>query len=159
MCIDFRGLNENTVKNCKLLPRIDDLFDQVQGAKVFCSIDLQSAYSQVRLKPDDVLKTAFTKPRVHKYTILCFGLINAPSTFQAVVTNVLKDVIGKFVLVYLDDVIIMMRIISKTAEEHVKHVRIVLELLRKHQLYAKLAKCTFMQFELKVLGQPFSGHL
>lgn len=65
MCIDFRGLNENTVKNCKLLPRIDDLFDQVQGAKVFCSIDLQSAYSQVRLKPDDVLKTAFTQPRVH----------------------------------------------------------------------------------------------
>ncbi len=74
-------------------------------------------------------------------------------------TDVLKDAIGKFVLVYLDDVIIMMRIISKTAEEHVKHVRIVLELLRKHQLYAKLAKCTFMQFELKVLGQPFSGHL
>jgi len=116
---------------------------------------------KVRTTRSDSSLTMYSRQRSHShgYTILCFGLINAPSTFQAVVTDVLKDAIGKFVLVYLDDVIIMMRIISKTAEEHVKHVRIVLELLRKHQLYAKLAKCTFMQFELKVLGQPFSGHL
>ena len=133
---DFRGLNKNTVKNRFPLPLIDDLFDQLQGAKVFSSLDLQSAYYQVRLKPEDVPKTTFTTPRgLFEYTVLCFGLTNAPGTFQAVMNDVLKEVIGKFVLVYLDDIVIF----SKNAEEHVEHVRIVLEVLRKHKLYAKLA--------------------
>ncbi len=134
-----------TIKNRFPLPRIDDLFDQLQGAQVFSSMDLQSAYYQVRLKPEDVPKTLFTTPRgLYEYTVLCFGLTNAPSTFQAVMNDVLKEVIGKFVLVYLDDIVIY----SKNAEEHVEHIRIVLEVLRK----LKLSKCSFMQSELKFLG-------
>ena len=98
MCIDFRGLNSMTIKNRFPLPRVDDLFDQLQGAQVFSSMDLQSAYYQVRLKPEDVPKTAFTTPRgLYEYTVLCFGLTNAPGTFQAVMNDVLKEVIGKFV--------------------------------------------------------------
>ncbi len=149
MCIEFRGLNSMTIKNRFPLPRIDDLFDQLQGAQLFSSMDLQSAYYQVRLKPEDVPKTAFTTPRgLYEYTVLCFGLTNAPSTFQAVMNDVLKEVSGKFVLVYLDDIVIY----SKNAEEHVEHIRIVLEVLRKHKLYAKLPKCSFMQSELKFMG-------
>ena len=149
MCIDYRALNKQTVKNRYPLPRIDDMFDQLQGATVFSSIDLQSAYHQVRLKPEDVPKMAFTTPMgLYESLVLTFGLTNAPGTFQSVMNVVLKDVIGKFVLVYLDDLVIY----SKTAEEHVEHVRIVLDLLRKHQLYAKLPKCKFMQPELKFLG-------
>ena len=149
VCIDYRALNKQTVKNRYPLPRIDDMFDQLQGATVFSSYDLQSAYHQVRLKLEDVPKTAFTTPMgLYESLVLTFGLTNAPGTFQSVMNVVLKDVIGKFVLVYLDDLVIY----SKTDEEHVEHVRIVLDLLRKHQLYAKLPKCEFMQPELKFLG-------
>ncbi len=110
-----------TIKNRFPLPRIDDLFNQLQGAQVFSSIQyLQSAYYQVRLKPEDVPKTAFTMPRgLYEYTVLCFGLTNAPGTFQVVMNDVLKEVIGKFVLVYLDDIVIH----SKNAEEHVEHIK------------------------------------
>ena len=93
MCIDYRALNKQTRKNRYPLPRIDDLFDQLQGATVFSSIDLQSAYHQVRLKPEDVPKTAFTTPfGLLEYTVLCFGLTNAPATFQSVINNVRRDV-------------------------------------------------------------------
>ena len=120
MCIDYRTLNKNTVKNRYPLPRIDDMFDQLQGAKVFSSIDLQSAYYQVRLKPDDVPKTAFTTPMgLYEFRVLCFGLTNAPGTFQNNMNNVLKDVLGKFVLVYLDDIVIF----SKSKAEHYKHLQ------------------------------------
>ena len=149
MCIDYRAVNKQTVKNRYPLPRIDDLFDQLQGAKVFSSIDLQSAYHQVRLKPEDVPKTAFTTPMgLFESLVLTFGLMNAPGTFQSVMNEVLGDVIGKFVLVYLDGVVIF----SKNAKEHILHLRIVLGLLRKHKLFAKLPKCSFMQSELKFLG-------
>jgi len=127
------------------LPRIDDLFDKLQAAKVFSSIDLRSAYHQVRLKPEDVPKTAFTTLfGLFEYTVLCFGLTNAPATFQAV----MNDVLSKFVLVYLDDIVIF----SKTEEEHVMHLDIVMRILQKHKLYAKLSKCSFAQNELIVLG-------
>ncbi len=133
MCIDYRSLNKQTVKNGYLLPRIDDLFDKLQGSKVFSSIDLQSAYYQVRLKPEDVPKTAFTTPQaLFEFKVLCFGLTNAPDTFQNIMNDVFKDVIGKFVLVYLDDIVVF----SKTKAEHDKHIEIVLQLLRDHQLYA-----------------------
>ena len=149
MCIDFRGLNDQTIKNRYPLPRIDELFDKLQGATVFSSIDLQSAYNQVRLKPEDVPKTAFTTPLgLFEYKVLCFGLTNALGTFQNIMNDVLKDVIGKFVLVYLDDIVIY----SKNEAEHMQHLRIVLELLRKHKLYAKLSKCNFVQSELSFLG-------
>ena len=156
MCIDFRGLNEQTIKNRYPLPRIDELFDKLQGATVFSSIDLQSAYNQVRLKPEDVPKTAFTTPfGLFEFKVLCFGLTNAPGTFQNIMNDVLKDVIGKFVLVYLDDIVIF----SRSEEEHMLHLKIVLEVLRRHivKLYAKLSKCKFVQSELKFLGHIISA--
>ena len=141
MCIDYRSLNQQTVKNRYPLPRIDDLFDQLQGAQVFSSIDLQSAYYQVRLKPEDVPKTAFTTPLgLYEFKVLCFGLTNAPGTFQNIMNDVLEDVIGKFVIVYLDDIVVY----SKDQAEHYRHLQVVLQLLREHELYANLAKCKFV---------------
>ena len=149
MCIDYRSLNQQTVKNRYPLPRIDDLFDQLQGAQVFSSIDLQSAYYQVRLKPEDVPKTAFTTPLgLYEFRVLCFGLTNAPGTFQNIMNDVLKDVICKFVIVYLDDIVVY----SKDQAEHYRHLQVVLQLLREHELYANLAKCKFVQPELHFLG-------
>ena len=149
MCIDYRSLNQQTVKNRYLLPRIDDLFDQLQGVQVLSSIDLQSAYYQVRLKPEDVPKTAFTTPLgLYEFRVLCFGLTNAPGTFQNIMNDVLKDVIGQFVIVYLDDIVVY----SKDQVEHYRHLQIVLQLLREHELYANLAKCKFVQPELHFLG-------
>ena len=124
------------------MPRIDDLFDKLQGAKVFSSIDLQSTYHQVRLKLEDEPKTAFTTPfGLFEYTVLCFGLTNAPATFQSVMNDVLRDVLGKFVLaiVYRDEIVI----ISRTEKEHLIHLRIVMQILHEHKLYAKLSKCSF----------------
>ena len=101
------------------LPRIDNLFDKLLGAQIFSSIDLQSAYYQVRLKPEDVPKTAFSTPiGLFEYRVLCFGLTNAPGTFQNIMNDVLKDVIGKFVIVFLDDVAVY----SKNKDEHYKHL-------------------------------------
>ena len=149
MCIDYRSLNQQTVKSRYPLPRIDDLFDKLQGAKLFSSIDLQSAYYQVRLKPEDVPKTTFTTPLgLFEFRVLCFGLTNAPGTFQNIMNNVLKDVIGKFVIVYLDDIVVF----SKDQAEHYKHLEVVLQLLREHELCANLAKCRFVQPELHFLG-------
>ena len=148
-CVEYRALNKQTVKNRYPLPRIDDLFDKLQGAAIFTSIDLQSAYHQVRLKPEDVPKTAFTTPfGLFEYTVLSFGLTNAPATFQSVMNDVLGDFLGKFVLVYLDDIVIF----SKTEAEHLQHIEQVLQLLRKHKLYAKLSKCKFAQPQLAFLG-------
>ena len=152
--IDYRGLNDLTINNRYPLPRTDELFDKLQGACVFNSIDLQSAYNQVRLKPEDIPKTAFTTPfGLFEFKVLCFGLTNAPGTFQNIMNEVLRDVIGKFVLVYLDDIVIY----SRNQDEHMQHLRIVLDLLRKHKLYAKLSKCKFMQAEMQFLGHIISA--
>ena len=149
MCIDYHSLNKQTVKNRYPLPQIDDLFDKLQGSEVFSSTDLQSAYYQVRLKPEDDPKTAFIAPQgLFEFNVLCFGLTNAPGTFQNIMNDVFKDVIGKFVLVYLDDIVVL----SKTKAEHYKHIEIVLQLLRDHQVYANQKKCTFVQPELLFLG-------
>ena len=138
--------------NCEkqvLLLLIDDLFDQLQGSEVFSSIDLRSAYYQVRTKPEDMPKTAFaTTLGLYEFRVLCFGLTDAPNTFQNIMNDVLKDVIGKFVIVYLDDIVVY----SKDQAEHYQHLQIALQLLRKHELYANLAKCKFVQPELHFLG-------
>ncbi len=118
---------------------------------MFSSIELQSAYNQVRLKPEDVPKTAFTTPMgLFEYRVLCLGLTNAPGTYQNIMNDVLKDVIGKFVLVYLDDIVIY----NKDKEEHHRHLQLanLLQLLRQHRLYANLSKCNFVQPELQFLG-------
>ena len=149
MCIDYRALNKQTVKNRYALPRIDDLMDQLSGARYFTSLDLAQGYHQIRVTPEDVPKTAFRTPLGHfQYLVLPFGLTNAPATFQSMMNDIFREYLGQTVLVYLDDILVY----SRTPAEHVTHVRDVLNLLRKHKLYAKMKKCQFMTRELLYLG-------
>ena len=149
MCVDYRALNKLTIRNRYALPRIDQLLDQLGEAKVFSSLDLASGYHQVRIKESDVEKTAFRTPIGHyEYMVLPFGLTNAPATFQALMNNIFRKHLNKFVLVYLDDILVF----SKTPEEHIGHLRTVLQILRDNRLYAKMKKCTFNAQEVKFLG-------
>ena len=130
MCVDYRAFNDKTIKNKYPLPRIDDLLDELHGAQFFSSLDLQQAYHQLRLKPEDIEKYAFnTHLGQFQYKVLSFGLTNAPATFQSVMNTLLREHLGKYCLVYLDDVLIY----SKTAGEHVQHLRAVLQTLREAQ--------------------------
>jgi hypothetical protein len=149
MCCDFRMLNKQTIKNKFPLPRIDDLLDVLHGKKVFSSLDLQSGYWQIALKPEDMRKTAFNTHFGHfEYKVMCFGLANAPASFQSLMNDIFKDYLGKFVVVYLDDILIF----SDTPEQHMHHLQLVLQRLREHKLYAQLPKCDFGLSELKFLG-------
>ncbi|KAJ9515656.1 hypothetical protein QJQ45_002705 [Haematococcus lacustris] len=153
MCVDYRQLNKQTLKDQYPLPRIDDLFDKLAGCTVFSSLDLQAGYHQIRIPAEDVPKTAFRTPDGHyQYKVLCFGLTNAPATFQRVMNDSFADVINDCALVYLDDILVM----SKTVDEHFVHLRRVLDLLRKHKFFAKLSKCEFMKTALKFLGHIVS---
>eukprot|EP00798_Chlamydomonas_sp_ICE-L_P026337 gene26337-biopygen11291 len=154
MAIDYRKLNKVTVPNRYPLPRIDDLFDQVRGAKVFSNLDLRNAYHNVRLHDSDVPKTAFITPMgLFEFKVLPFGLANAPSAFTKVMNTVFRDFIGKFVVIYLDDILIF----SKDDEEHEKHIRMVLQRLEDNHLFLKREKCRFFQPEVKYLGHVLSG--
>jgi hypothetical protein len=149
MCVDYRALNNITIKNKYPLPRIDTLLDTLQGAKCFSTMDLHSGYHQIKLHPDDVPKTAFSTPSGHyEYLVIPMGLSNAPSTFQAVMNNVFRDMLDKFVLIYLDDILIY----SRTPEEHAEHLQAVLQRLLEHDLKAKLSKCEFFKPNVKFLG-------
>lgn len=155
MCIDYRQLNKLTLRDRYPLPRIDDLLDQLSKATVFSSLDLQSGYHQIRINDADVEKTAFLTPHGQfQFRVLCFGLTNAPATFQRVMNKIFAPFLGKFVLVYLDDILVY----SRTHEEHLTHLRQVLSLLAKHRLYAKLSKCDFGRPSLKFLGHIVSAN-
>lgn len=150
MCIDYRALNAVTVKDRYPLPRIDNLFDRLQGATQFSSLDLQSGYHQIRIANQDVQKTACrTHEGLYEFMVLPFGLTNAPAAFQREMKAVFDHL--PFVLVYLDDILIF----SKSEAEHRHHLCEVLSLLRKHELYAKLSKCKFFEEEEAV----FLGHV
>lgn len=157
MCIDYRALNNITVKNAYPLPRIDDLLDKIQGAKFFSSLDLLSGYHQLALQPTDIPKTAFkTHVGLYEYRVLSFGLTNAPSVFQSVMNKVFSNhpnMLNKFVLVYMDDILIL----SKTKEEHLQHLQQVFSVLQAEGLSVKLKKCQFFRDELKFLGHIISG--
>jgi hypothetical protein len=140
LCVDYRPLNEVTIKNKYPLPRIDLLFDQLSGAKVFSKIDLRSGYHQIRIRPEDIPKTAFTtRYGLYEYLVMSFGLTNAPAHFLYLMNSVFMPELDKFVVVIIDDILIY----SKTKEEHAEHLRVVLTQLREHQLYAKFSKCEF----------------
>jgi hypothetical protein len=140
MCIDYRALNEVTVKNKYPLPRIEDLFDQLRGASVFSKIDLRSGYHQLRIRPSDIPKTAFiTKYGLYEFMVMSFGLTNAPAYFMYLMNNVFMDYLVKFVVVFIDDILVY----SQNEQEHEEHLRKVLQRLRDCQLYAKLSKCKF----------------
>jgi hypothetical protein len=153
MCIDYRGLNKFTVRNRYPLPRIDDLFDSLQGAKFFTSLDLASGYHQIRIPEADRAKTAFRTHIGHfQYRVLSFGLTNAPATFQKAMDALLGPLLRKGVLVYLDDILIY----SNTWEEHLDHLRRVLRLLRDNEYYCRLWKCNFGQTQIDYLGHVIS---
>jgi hypothetical protein len=149
MCIDYRVLNEVTIKNKYPLPRIEDLFDQLRGASVFSKIDLRSGYHQLRIRPSNIPKTAFvTKYGLNEFTVMSFGVTNAPAFFMNLMNSVFMDYLDKFVVVFIDDILIY----SQSEEEHVDHLKMVLQRLRDHQLYAKLSKCEFWINEVMFLG-------
>ncbi|KAJ9544945.1 hypothetical protein OSB04_024652 [Centaurea solstitialis] len=149
MCIDYRELNKLTVKNRYLLPRIDDLFDQLQGAAWFSKIDLRSGYHQLKVREEDVHKTAFrTRYGHYEFVVMPFGLTNAPAAFMDLMNRVCRPLLDRSVIVFIDDILIY----SKTKEDHVEHLREVLEILRKEQLYAKFSKCDFWLQEVQFLG-------
>ncbi|GJS19392.1 retrotransposon protein, putative, ty3-gypsy subclass [Tanacetum coccineum] len=155
MCIDYRELNKLTVKNRYPLPRIDDLFDQLQGSQFFLKIDLRSGYHQLRVHEDDIPKTAFRTRYGHfEFTVMPFGLTNAPAVFMDLMNRVCRPYLDKFVIVFIDDILIY----SKTQEEHVEHLRLVLGLLKKEKLYAKFSKCEFWLREVQFLGHVINGN-
>ncbi|GJT67450.1 putative reverse transcriptase domain-containing protein [Tanacetum coccineum] len=134
MCIDYRELNKLTVKNRYPLPRIDDLFDQLQGSSVYSKIDLRSGYHQLRVQEEDILKTAFrTRYGHYEFQVMPFGLTNAPAVFMDLMNRVCKPYLDKFVIVFIDDILIY----SKNKQEHEEHLKLILELLKKEELYAK----------------------
>ena len=149
MCIDYRALNDVTIKNKYPLPRIEDLFDQMRGARVFSMIDLMSGYYQLKILSSDMPKTAFsTRYGLHEYTVMSFGLTNAPAYFMNLMNKVFMDYLDKFVVVFIDDILVF----SKSEKEHEEHLRIVLQTLREQQLYAKLSKCDFWLDQVAFLG-------
>ncbi|GKB18615.1 putative reverse transcriptase domain-containing protein, partial [Tanacetum coccineum] len=155
MCIDYRELNKLTIKNRYPLPRIDDLFDQLQGSQFFSKINLRSGYHQLRVHADDILKTTFRARYGHfKFTVMPFGLTNASAIFMDLMNKVCRPYLNKFVIVFIDDILIY----SKTREEHVDHLRLVLELLRKEKLYDKFSKCEFWLREVQFLGHVINGN-
>ena len=148
-CVDYRALNAITIKDRYPLPRVDELLDQLYGAKYFTSLDLWQGYHQCRIHPDDIHKTAFrTRYGQFEFTVLPFGLTNAPSSFMRLMNNVLSEYLDSFVVVYLDDVLIY----SKTEEEHLQHINMVLSKLEAANLHVKMSKCKFAQPSTPFLG-------
>ncbi|GKE48899.1 putative nucleotidyltransferase, ribonuclease H [Tanacetum coccineum] len=155
MCIDYKELNKLTVKNHYPLPRFDDLFDQLQGSRFFSKINLRSEYCQLRVHEDDIPKTASRTRYGHfEFTIMTFDLTNAPTIFMDLMDRVCRPYLDKFAIVFIDDILIY----AKTQEQHVEHLRLVLELLKKEKLYAKFSKFEFWLREVQFLGQVINGN-
>ncbi|GKC80670.1 putative reverse transcriptase domain-containing protein [Tanacetum coccineum] len=149
MSIDYQELNKLTVKNRYPLPRIDDLFDQLQGSSVYSKINLRSGYHQLRVREEDIPRTAFrTRYGHYEFQVMPFGLTNAPAVFMDLMNRVCKPYLDKFVIVFIDDILIY----SKNKQEHEEHLKIILELLKKEELYAKFSKCEFWISKVQFLG-------
>jgi len=154
LCVDYRDLDRVTVKNKYPLPRIDDLFDQLAGATIFSKIDLRSGYHQLKIKREDVLKTAFrTRYGHYEFLALPFGLTNVPAYLMDLMNRVFHAFLDKFVVVFIDDILVY----SKSKEDHMEHLRIILKTLAKHKLYAKLKKCEFWIEKVHFLGHVISA--
>ncbi|GJS33356.1 putative reverse transcriptase domain-containing protein [Tanacetum coccineum] len=150
MCIDYQELNKLTVKNRYPLLKIDDLFDQLQGSSVYSKIDLRSGYHQLRVREEDIPKTAFrTRYGHYEFQVMPFGLTNAPAVFMDLMNRVCKPFFDKFVIAFIDDILIY----SKNKKEHEEHLQGVLELLKKEILYAKFSKCEFWIPKVQFLGR------
>ncbi len=153
-CIDYRALNDITVKFRYPLPLVPAALEQLRTARYFTKLDLRSAYNLIRIREGDEWKTAFSTTSGHyEYRVMPFGLANSPSVFQALVNDVFRDMLSQFVIVYIDDILIY----SDSLDTHVKHVRAVLKRLIQHQLYAKIQKCEFHQTQISFLGYVISS--
>ncbi|GKA47759.1 putative reverse transcriptase domain-containing protein, partial [Tanacetum coccineum] len=149
MCIDYQELNKLTVKSRYPLPMIDDLFNQLQGSSVYSKIDLRLGYHQLRVWEEDIPKTAFrTRYGHYEFQVMPSGLTNAPTVFTNLMNRVCKPYLDKFVIVFFNDILIY----SKSKQEHEEHLKLILELLKKEQLYAKFSKCEFWIYKVKFLG-------
>jgi hypothetical protein len=154
LCIDYRPLNVVTIKNKYPLSHIDILFDQLAGAKVFFKVDLYSGYHQIKIRPKDVPKTAFsTRYGLYEYLVMSFGLTNAHAHFMYLMNSVFMPELNKFIVVFINDILIY----SKSEEEHAQHLRVILRRLRDHQLYAKFSKCAFWLREVLFLRHVISA--
>ena len=152
-CVDFRALNKLTIKDKYPIPRIDDILDAARGAQCFSSLDLTQSYYPIGIEESDIPKTAFTTPLGHfEWTVLVMGLTNSPSSFSRVIQSIFRGY--DFILTYLDDGLIL----SKSPEEHLRHLRTVFELLRKYRLFAKGSKCQFFKKSIHFLGHICGGH-
>ena len=153
LCIDYRQMNRVTIRNQYPLPRIDELFDQLQGSRVYSKIDLNSGYHQLRVQKSDVPKTAFrTRYGHYEFLVIPFGLTNAPTAFMDLMNRVFQPYLDRFVIVFIDDILVY----SGSSKEHSEHLRIVLQTLRERQLYAKLSKCQFWLDRVAFLGHVIS---
>ncbi|WVZ89326.1 hypothetical protein U9M48_035747 [Paspalum notatum var. saurae] len=151
--VDYGPLNAITIKNKYPIPHIDIPFDRLAGAKVFSKIDLRSGYYQIKIREEDIPKTAFsTRYGLYEYLVMSFGLTNAPAFFMYMMNSVFMNELDKFVVVFIDDILIY----SKNEEEHGEHLRVVLTRLREHKLYAKFSKCAFWLKEVGFLGHILS---
>ncbi|XP_073159031.1 uncharacterized protein [Henckelia pumila] len=154
LCIDYRQLNKATVKNKYPLPRIDDLFDQLQGSSIYSKIDLRSGYHRLRVREADVPKTSFRTRYGHfEFLVMPFGVTNAPVVFMDLMNRIFQKYVDKFVVIFIDDILIY----SKNEIEHAEHLIIILQILRQEQLYAKLSKCEFWLDRVVFLGHVVSG--
>ncbi|KAL0290504.1 UNVERIFIED_CONTAM: Retrovirus-related Pol polyprotein from transposon.6 [Sesamum angustifolium] len=154
LCVDYCQSNRVTVKNKYPLPRIDDLLDQLNEATIFSKIDLRSGYWQSRIAKNDILKMAFrTRYGHYEFLVTPFGLTNAPAAFMALMNRTFQEYLDQFVIVFIDNILVY----SKNREEHEQHLRIVLQILKEKELYAKLSKCEFWVNQVVFLGHVISG--